>query len=151
MRVKPEISQRTAAAVLLFCLLTIHWTSAQAMAFCGFYVGKADAHLYNHASQVVYVHNGNRSVLSIMNDYEGEPSQFALVVPVPVVLGKDQIHIGERELFTHLDAYSSPRLVEYYDPDPCARPGELGQMVLEDAAGQMAAPRAASSERARSL
>jgi hypothetical protein len=110
----------TAAVGLLFGLLTIHLMSPRALAFCGFYVGKADARLYNHASQVVYVRNGGRTVLSIMNDYQGEPSQFALVVPVPVVLQKDQIHVGDRELFTHLDAYSSPRLVEYYDPDPCA-------------------------------
>ncbi len=149
MRVKPEISQRTAAAVLLFCLLTIHWTSTQAMAFCGFYVGKADAHLYNHASQVVYVRNGNRTVLSIMNDYQGEPSQFALVVPVPVVLQKEQIHVGDRELFSHLDAYSSPRLVEYYDPDPCAP-----MMSMREAAPMASAAAgspANSAERAKSL
>jgi hypothetical protein len=69
----------------------------------------------------VYVRNGDRNVISIMNDYEGEPSEFALVVPVPVALHQDQIHVGDRELFTHLDSYSSPRLVEYYDPDPCPR------------------------------
>jgi hypothetical protein len=41
------------------------------------------------------------------------------VVPVPVVLQKGQVHIGSRELFQKIDAYSSPRLVEYPDPDPC--------------------------------
>ena len=82
-------------------------------AFCGFYVGKADASLYNHASQVVLVRNGERSVISMMNDYQGELDEFALVVPVPVVLEKSQVHIGDRELFKHLDAYSAPRLVEY--------------------------------------
>jgi hypothetical protein len=151
MRAKSEQLALPAMLTWLTCLLAIVLSSSPAAAFCGFYVGKADAHLYNHASQVVYVHNGNRSVLSIMNDYEGEPSQFALVVPVPVVLGKDQIHIGERELFTHLDAYSSPRLVEYYDPDPCVREDAIPQMVLGDAIGRTAASQAASSERARSL
>ena len=32
------------------------------------------------------VRDGDRTVLSLMNDYQGEPSEFALVVPVPVVL-----------------------------------------------------------------
>ena len=90
-----------------------------ALAFCGFYVGRGDTSLYNHASQVVMVRNGDKTVLSLMNDYQGEPSEFALVVPVPEVLQREQIHIGDRELFKRLDAYSGPRLVEYYDPDPC--------------------------------
>jgi hypothetical protein len=90
-----------------------------ARAFCGFYVGKADSNLFNHASQVVMVRHGDKSVLSLMNDYQGEPADFALVVPVPQVLQKEQIHIGDREIFKKLDQYSSPRLVEYFDPNPC--------------------------------
>jgi hypothetical protein len=90
-----------------------------AQAFCGFYVGKSDTSLYNHASQVVMVRHEDKTVLSLMNDYEGEPSEFALVVPVPEVLQREQIHVGDRELFKRIDAYSSPRLVEYYDPNPC--------------------------------
>jgi Na+-translocating ferredoxin:NAD+ oxidoreductase RnfD subunit len=113
---------RRMALAALVCAIGIVVSASGAGAFCGFYVGKADAKLYNHGSQVAYVRNGDRNVISIMNDYEGEPSEFALVVPVPVALRKDQIHVGDRELFTHLDSYSSPRLVEYYDADPCPRP-----------------------------
>ncbi len=90
-----------------------------ASAFCGFYVGKADASLYNEASQVVIARNEGRTVISMMNDYKGELTEFALVVPVPVVLEKSQIHVGDREVFKHLDAYSAPRLVEYFDENPC--------------------------------
>ena len=68
------------------------------------------------------VRDGDRTVLSLMNDYQGEPEQFALVIPVPVVLQQGQIHIGNRELFQHIDSYSAPRLVEYYDPSPCPLP-----------------------------
>lgn len=110
------------ALAAMVCALGIVTSAASASAFCGFYVGRADAALYNHASQVAYVRDGDRNVISIMNDYEGEPSEFALVVPVPVVLHQEQIHVGDRELFNRLDSYSSPRLVEYYDPDPCPRP-----------------------------
>jgi Na+-translocating ferredoxin:NAD+ oxidoreductase RnfD subunit len=127
---------RRIAIATIVCALSIAIGASRASAFCGFYVGKADAGLYNHASQVAYVRNGNRNVISIMNDYEGEPSEFALVVPVPVVLSKDQIHVGDRELFNHLDSYSSPRLVEYDDPDPCPRP--MGGM-MEDRAASVAA------------
>ncbi len=102
-----------------------------AQAFCGFYVGKADDNLVNHSSQVVMAHHDDKTVISLMNDYQGAPSDFALVVPVPVVLQKGQVHIGDRELFRKIDAYSSPRLVEYYDPDPCrmAIPRAMGAMT----------------------
>src|ERR1700683_4930605 len=102
-----------------------------AHAFCGFYVGKADEPLVNHASQVVIAHHDDKTVISLMNGYQGEPSEFALVVPVPVVLQKGQVHIGDRELFQKIDAYSSPRLVEYFDPEPCP-------MMAMGAAGMMA-------------
>jgi hypothetical protein len=92
---------------------------ASAHAFCGFYVGKADAELFNKASQVVIVRDENRTVLTMSNDYEGPLDDFALVVPVPDVLRREQIHIGDRKLIERLNAYSAPRLVEYFDPDPC--------------------------------
>ncbi|HNS86838.1 MAG TPA: DUF2330 domain-containing protein, partial [Parvularculaceae bacterium] len=41
-------------------------------------------------------------------------------VPVPVVLEEGQIHVTENAIIDHLDAYTSPRLVEYFDEDPCA-------------------------------
>lgn len=96
-------------------------TPRNAAAFCGFYVGSADAKLFNHASKVVMVRHENKTVISMMNDFSGDLTKFALVVPVPVVLQRGQIHIGDRKVFDHLDAYSAPRLVEYTDPDPCIR------------------------------
>ena len=44
----------------------------------------------------------------MMNDYKGELTEFALVVPVPVVLQKSQIHVGEPKIFDRIDAYSAP-------------------------------------------
>jgi hypothetical protein len=44
-----------------------------------------------------------------------------VVVPVPTFLKREQIHVGDKALVDHLDAYSAPRLVEYFDEDPCRR------------------------------
>jgi hypothetical protein len=90
-----------------------------AQAFCGFYVGKADSRLFNQASQVILARDGNRTVISMANDYDGPLDEFALVVPVPVVLGRDQVHVGEAATFARIDAWSAPRLAEYHDPSPC--------------------------------
>ena len=83
-------------------------------------MAKADTKLFNKASQVVLVRQGDRTVLTMANDFQGDPKEFAVVIPVPVVLQKGQIHIGDKALLDHLDAYSAPRLVEYFDEDPCA-------------------------------
>jgi hypothetical protein len=93
--------------------------STQAFSFCGFFVGKADSKLFNKASKVILVRDENRTVLTMANDYQGELKDFALVVPVPVVLQKDQVHIGDPVVIERLDAFSAPRLVEYFDNDPC--------------------------------
>lgn len=106
--------------ILAFSALTAVIGTAQA--FCGFYVGKADANLFNEASQVIVVRDGDKTVVSMLNDYKGELKEFAVVVPVPSVLQKGQINVGDKKIFDRLDAYSAPRLAEYYDPNPCDRP-----------------------------
>ena len=100
--------------------LTVTLTTA-AQAFCGFYVAKADTGLFNQASQVVLVRDGNRTVLTMANDFEGTVEDFAIVIPVPTVIEREQINVGDRAVIRHLDAYTAPRLVEYHDPDPCTR------------------------------
>ncbi|MEL7486414.1 MAG: DUF2330 domain-containing protein [Pseudomonadota bacterium] len=90
-----------------------------AVAFCGFYVAKADTKLFNKASKVVLMRDGDRTVVTMANDYQGDLKEFAIVVPVPVVLEEDQIHVTDNAIIDHLDAYTAPRLVEYFDEDPC--------------------------------
>lgn len=106
-------------AILLISVLTF---ATPAFAFCGFYVAKADATLYNQASQVILARNGDRTILTMANDYKGDVKDFALVVPVPVVLKEEQVRIAEPKIIERLDAFSAPRLVEYFDPDPCSPP-----------------------------
>jgi hypothetical protein len=98
-----------------------------AQAFCGFYAGKADATLFNRASQVVLARDGQRTVISMQNDYQGPLSEFALVVPTPEVIQAGQVKVAEREIFARLDAFSSPRLAEYHDSDPCRFDFQFGR------------------------
>lgn len=93
--------------------------ATQASAFCGFYVAKADTDLFNQSSKVAMMRDGERTVITMANDYQGEPEEFAMVIPVPTVITKDQVHISDPALLTHLDAYTAPRLVEYFDDNPC--------------------------------
>ena len=106
----------TAAVTLVTLAIT---TTAQA--FCGFYVARADTSLFNQASQVVLVRDGDRTVITMANDFQGEVEDFAVVIPVPTFIQREQINVADRALVEHLDAYTAPRLVEYHDPDPCMR------------------------------
>jgi hypothetical protein len=118
---------------------TLALVAPAAHAFCGFYVGKADARLFNEASQVILVRDGPRTVISMRNDFQGSLSEFALVVPVPAVLQKDQIHVGDPKVFDRLDAYSAPRLAEYFDPNPCEAKKAMREMAATNAPVLLAA------------
>ena len=93
-----------------------------ASAFCGFYVSGGGAKLFNNATQVVLMRDGMRTVLSMQNNYQGPPEAFAMVVPVPVVLQKENVKTLPKAVFEHIDNLDSPRLVEYWEQDPCYEP-----------------------------
>lgn len=136
--------------LFICCLSLMLFFVPDASAFCGFYVAKADARLFNKASQVVIARDGDRTVLTMANDYQGELRDFAIVIPVPTPIQKSQIRVAEPELIAHIDAYTSPRLVEYFDPDPCSvRYGAVAESITV----QAGAPRAMdmSAKRARNL
>jgi hypothetical protein len=78
--------------------------------------------MFNDATNVVLMREGTRTVLSMQNDYKGPLDDFAMVVPVPVVLHEGDVKTLPRQVFDHVDALGSPRLVEYWEQDPCPQP-----------------------------
>ncbi len=129
-------------------LLAMGW-SGNAAAFCGFYVAKAGSSLFNEASKVAIARSEDRTVITMANDYKGDPQEFAIVIPTPVVLKETQVNVAEPALIDHLDAYTAPRLVEYFDGNPC----QLRMMAKRGARLEMAqsAPVADSASRASAL
>jgi hypothetical protein len=123
--------------LFLIPLAACLWAFAEPLgAFCGFYVARADTTIFNQASEVVLVRDGDRTVLTMANDFKGDPREFAVVIPVPTFITRDQIHIAEKSLVDHVDAYTAPRLVEYFDENPC-RVYEMSQnMAMPMAAGR---------------
>ena len=134
-------------AVTAFVTIMVTTT---AQAFCGFYVAKADTSLFNRASQVVLVRDDDRTVITMANDFEGKVEDFAVVIPVPTKIEREQINVGDRAVIQHLDAYTSPRLVEYHDGNPCMR-YELEERASSDAAFPAAAKQLKSSARSRGV
>ena len=95
---------------------------ARSDAFCGFYVSGADARLTNNATSVVWMREGTRTVLSMQNNYQGPPQDFAMVVPVPVILQEKDVKTLGKAVFDRIDQLAAPRLVEYWEQDPCPPP-----------------------------
>jgi len=116
--------------------------AGEASAFCGFYISGADGKLFNDATQVVMMREGTRTVLSMQNSYKGPPSAFAMVVPVPVVLQKENVKTLPKDIFARIDQMTAPRLVEYWEQDPCAVRPPYESMPMRSAVGGMA-PRSA--------
>ncbi len=74
----------------------------------------------------------------MVTDFQGDPKEFAVVIPVPTFIERGQIHVTNQALIEHLDAYTAPRLVEYFDEDPC-RYGryDMAQEALAAAGGRL--------------
>jgi hypothetical protein len=132
---------------LLLAATALTAAQIQLHAFCGFYVAKADTKIFNKASQVVLVHNDDKTVMTMANDFRGDPKEFAVVIPTPTFLERGQIHVADKAVIDHLDAYTSPRLVEYFDSDPCVQYYPATTL----AAAGVVLDSSAKTERAKSL
>jgi hypothetical protein len=122
---------RAGGAAGLLIALAIVLAPGRAHGFCGFFVAGSDAKLTNNASQVVLMRKGNRTVMTMSNTYQGPPENFAMVVPVPVVLQKENVKTLPADVFDKVDSLSAPRLVEYWEQDPCGSriPGATGSSL----------------------
>jgi hypothetical protein len=112
-----KASSRLKTTVAVLAVLAA--IAGPAAAFCGFYVAKADSKLFNKSSKVVLARDGNTTAITMASDYEGQPKEFAVVIPVPTFIERKQIGVVEMKTIDHLDGYTAPRLVEYHDSDPC--------------------------------
>ncbi len=107
-----------------------------AQAFCGFYVSGSGGKMFNDATQVVLMRDGTRTVLAMQNDYRGPLEDFALVVPVPTVLHEKDVQTLKADIFDRVESLGSPRLVEYWEEDPCP-PENIYGGLLGNEAGEM--------------
>ncbi len=93
--------------------------TARADAFCGFFIDSGGAEMFNDATQVVLMRDGTRTVLAMENTYAGPLADFAVVIPVPTVLHQSDVRTLPKSLFDKVNAMTAPRLVEYWEDDPC--------------------------------
>jgi hypothetical protein len=127
---------------IILSTFVVGFIGLNVLAFCGFYVAKADTKLFNKSSQIILVRDGNKTTVTMSNDFDGDVKDFAMVVPVPTILQREDIRVSEAALFNKLDDYSGPRLVEYYDQNPC----EIRVQEYMDMSVDMAMPTSINME-----
>ena len=130
----------------LLGLLALVLSGDPTAAMSGFYVGQADGRLFNQTSKVVLSRHDGKTVITMVNDFQGALEEFAIVVPVPSLLERGQIHVSERAVVDHLDAYTAPRLIKRFDGDPC-RSGVAEQVAPDGAIDAVAKDGGARSRR----
>jgi hypothetical protein len=150
MKVIPKIGRIASAIVLT--LLLVFTNVNPVFAFCGFYVSGADTKLFNKASQVILARDGNNTILTMANDFQGAVKDFAIVIPVPVPIKREQVKVGKKVIVDKLDTFTQPRLVEYFDSDPCSPVDESVDRPFPAAPSAIAPRRsAAATERDRGV
>lgn len=84
-----------------------------AFGFCGLYVSEPGTTIENHGSAVLYANHDGVTAITIAADFTGDTTDFGLLVPIPQAIGERDVRVVGADLFTRLDAYSTPRLVSY--------------------------------------
>ncbi len=118
----PMTMSKHSPRILFFgALLAIFSIPAPGHAFPGFYVTSAGTDVFSRATTVVLMREGTTTVLSVQSDYDGPPEHFVIVLPVPARVGRDNVRTLPRDLFERIERLAAPRLVEYWEQDPCDR------------------------------
>lgn len=73
----------------------------------------------------------------MQNDYKGPLADFAMVIPVPAVLREKDVKVLRPDVFDRVDSLGSPRLVEYWEEDPCPPEGDIYGGLLGSEGGEM--------------
>ncbi|MEC9400671.1 MAG: DUF2330 domain-containing protein [Myxococcota bacterium] len=120
----PRVCGLWPTLLLLVSALWLVPTNANAMCGTFFSSGSSSSgKLFNDESTVVLMRDGERTVLSMRNHYNGPAQDFAMIVPVPEVFKPGQVKVIEDEVFETLDRQTAPELVEYWQWADCRYTG----------------------------
>src|SRR4051794_16347404 len=113
---------------IVVAALVVSFASAEAKAMCGCMlmprpkVGTTStAKIVNKTSKVILARDGETTVMTMANDFQGAPAEFGMVIPVPVAVKKEDVKIASDKVFDVLEAATAPGVTEIYEDDGCRR------------------------------
>lgn len=91
---------------------------------CGAFIARSDGLRINDALQFVIVRDSTRTIMTVQNSYRGPSEDFALLIPVPVVLRKEDVATLDPKVFDAFEAVTGPLLSIARELDPCSDPAD---------------------------
>ncbi|HUQ02840.1 MAG TPA: DUF2330 domain-containing protein [Kofleriaceae bacterium] len=90
---------------------------------CGAYVARAreDVATFNDAIEFAVLREGTTTFVTVRNAYRGPAEEFAIVVPVPSLLGPDDVTTLDPAIFELLQRMTGPVIMYERERDPCAK------------------------------
>ncbi|MBX3159375.1 MAG: DUF2330 domain-containing protein [Deltaproteobacteria bacterium] len=96
---------------------------------CGMMIARNDTLRFNDALQFAVVREGTKTTMTLQNKYRGPSEQFALLVPVPVVLREGDVKTLDLGVFEELERMTAPTLSRLDERDPCESDDGDGAMA----------------------
>lgn len=90
------------------------------------FAGKGSEKPLNHSVHVVLMKSGDLTAVTLMADYQGPISPFALITVAPSDVTTDRLTTLRREFVDRVDTVSAPRFSEFWEMPPC-EPGKPEQ------------------------
>lgn len=72
-----------------------------------------------HSTDITLMQKDGKSVVSILPDYQGPLSNFAVILPVPKDVTPQQVSTLKREFVDRVARVSAPKFAEFWEMDPC--------------------------------
>jgi len=82
-------------------------------------ISQNERKIFNKSSKVIMARIDGQTVITMLNDFKGHSKDFAMIVPVPELIERNQIRIPKEEIFDKLEAFTAPRAMEQRDLNPC--------------------------------
>ncbi len=73
-----------------------------------------------HSTQITLMQKDGISVVTVLPDYQGPLSPFALIIPVPSDVTKTRVNALKRAYTDRVALVSAPRFAEFWEMDPCS-------------------------------
>lgn len=90
-----------------------------AYSFVGVFISKDGSKIISQGSKVVIAKKDQKIIYTFTSDLDTKAKQFILLVPVPADIKNPHVRTIDYKLINKLDLYTSPRLIEYINFDPC--------------------------------
>lgn len=74
-----------------------------------------------HSTDITLMKKDGVSVLSVLPDYQGPFSGFAVILAVPGDVTKDRVSTLNRKYADQLKLLSAPKFAEFWEMDPCSK------------------------------